>query len=241
MLNLTIILIEPENEANLGSIVRLMKNFGVSKLIVINPKMDIHSNTVYTLAMHGKDLLQKLILLKKFSELPKFDYLIGTTARISGDHNVLRNCINPEELRENLKDFDGSIGILFGRDGSGLTNQEIEMCDCCVHIIASEDYPTLNLANACCIILYELYKLNLDSQPTPYRHANLMEKETLLKFFDLVSEDLHKIWGKFNEKRKLDAKRVFQNLIGRGFLSGRDAYTMSAVFRYIHLIIKEKD
>ncbi|NVM01394.1 MAG: TrmJ/YjtD family RNA methyltransferase [Candidatus Helarchaeota archaeon] len=240
MLKITIILVEPENEGNLGAIVRLMKNFNINQLIVINPKINVNSNIVYARAMHGRDLLKNLIKLPNLSELPKYDYLIGTTARPSGDYNVLRICISPEQLRENLKDFDGNIGILFGREGTGLTNKEMEICDCCVHIPASENYPTLNLSHACCILLYELFKLIEIPRNIQNRQANLIEKQTLFSFFDLILEYLNKNWAHFNEKRKINAKRIFQNLIGRSFVSGREAYTMNSVFRYIHLSIKRK-
>ncbi|MFX1451844.1 MAG: RNA methyltransferase [Promethearchaeota archaeon] len=240
MLNITIILIEPENEGNLGAIVRLMKNFDIKNIIVINPKIDVHSKIVYTRAMHGRDLLENLIQLPDLSELSKFDYLVGTTARPSGDYNVLRICISPKQLRENLIDFNGNIGILFGREGTGLTNKELEICDCCVHIPTSEKYPTLNLSHACCILLYELFKLKELSQNIRYRQANLIEKQTLYSFFDMILDHLNKNWAHFNEKRKNNAKRIFQNIIGRSFISGREAYTLNSVLRYINLSIKRK-
>ncbi|MHA1299238.1 MAG: TrmJ/YjtD family RNA methyltransferase [Candidatus Helarchaeota archaeon] len=240
MLNFTIILIEPENEGNIGAIIRVMKNFDINNLIIINPKVDFRSNIVKARAMHGRDLIDKIVTIPKISELPKFDYLIGTTAKPSGDYNVLRICISPRELINNLREFDGKIGILFGREGIGLTNEELEICDCCLHISASEKYPTLNLSHACCIILYELYKLREISPPLHYREANLIEKQTLLDFFNLILSQLSKIWTRFNEKREKDAKRIFQNIIGRSFISGREAYTMNGVLRYIHLSIKKK-
>ena len=240
MLDLSIILVEPENEGNIGAIVRLMKNFELTKLIIVNTKANIHSNIVYARAMHGKDLLERVIQISDLSELPKFDYLIGTTSRRSGDYNVLRICITPQELANNLKFFNGSVGIMFGREGIGLTNQELELYDCCIHIPASNDYPTLNLSHACGILIYELNKLALDFDTKPYRKANLIEKETLLTFFDLILEDLNRKWRRFNEKRKVNAKRIFQNIIGRSVLTGREAYTMNSILRYIHLSIKKK-
>ncbi len=240
MLNVTVILVEPENEGNLGAIVRLMKNFDFKKLIAINPQIDVHSNTVYARAMHGRDLLENLIQISNLTELPKFDYLIGTTARPSGDYNVLRICIGPEQLRDNLKNFDGNIGILFGREGTGLTNKEMEICDCCVHVPASKNYPTLNISHACCVLLYELFKLKEIDQNIQNRKANLIEKQTLFTFFDLILEYLNSNWAHFNEKRKINAERIFKNIIGRSFISGREAYTLNGVLRYIHLSMKRK-
>ena len=61
MLNLTVILTEPETEGNVGNIIRLCKNFEVDKLIIINPKVDINSNIVRARAMHARDMIDKII------------------------------------------------------------------------------------------------------------------------------------------------------------------------------------
>jgi len=241
LLKFTIILVEPENEGNIGAVIRVMKNFDMEQLIVINPKVDVHSNIVKARAMHGRDLIQKIISLPNLSELPKFDYLIGTTAKPSGDYKVLRICVTPKELVENLKGFVGNIGILFGRESTGLTNEELEISDSCVYIPTAENYSTLNLSHACCIILYELYKLKQISPPVSYREANIIEKQTMLSFFELILNHLNKNWTRFNEKRKNDARRIFRNIIGRGFISGREAFTMSGVLRYVHLSLKKRD
>jgi len=56
----------------------------------------------------------------------------------------------------------------------------------------------------------------------------------------MILDHLNKNWAHFNEKRKNNAKRIFQNIIGRSFISGREAYTLNGVFRYINLSIKRK-
>ena len=155
-----IILVEPRKQENVGSVARVMKNFGFDKLILVNPKckIGVKANKV---VKHAKDVL-KNTKIKDFSYLKRPDYLVGTTSKLGTDYNIPRNPISVEDLALKISNIINNkkikIGLLIGREGTGLNNKEINLCDILVTIPASKKYPTLNVSHATSIILYELFK-----------------------------------------------------------------------------------
>jgi len=148
-----IILMEPENPGNLGAIARVMKNFGFMSLILINPKLEV-DETARCRAKHAQDILDNA-KIKDVSYLKKMDLLVGTTAKVGTDYNIPRSPLSPKDLAAKVNPKQ-KIGLLIGREGIGLTNEEIMMCDFTVTIPANPDYPTLNISHALAILLYEL-------------------------------------------------------------------------------------
>ena len=95
---ISVVLIEPENQGNIGAVARAMKNFGFSDLILINPKCRI-GKEAKNRAKHSQEILNK-IKIKNKDYLKNFDYLIGTTARLGTDYNIPRSPLYPDELQK---------------------------------------------------------------------------------------------------------------------------------------------
>lgn len=224
---ISIILIEPELSENLGFVARAMKNFDFKSLVLINPNCSL--DKANKTAKHGKDILKKA-KIKKFDYLRKFDYLIGTTAILGTDYNIPRNPINPEQLSEKLKKIDLKkikIGILIGREGSGLKNSEIEICDILVTIPASKKYPTLNISHAASIILYELFKTKKEKSNTHIQFAAKKDLEIVNKYFIKV---LNKLDFQTKEKKETQ-KKVWKRIFGKALLTKREAFSVMGFFR----------
>ena len=224
---ISIILVEPELSENVGFIARTMKNFDFKELILIKPKCDL-DKAVKT-AKHGKDILKKA-KIKKFDYLKNFDYLIGTTAMLGTDYNIPRNPISPEQLSEKLKKVDLkkiNIGILIGREGIGLKNNEIDMCDILVSIPASKKYPTLNISHATSIILYELFKTKKEKSTSHISFATKKEKKVIL---DYLNKILNRLEFKTKEKKQTQ-KKVWKRIFGKALLTKREAFSVMGLFR----------
>ena len=95
-----IILVEPENPGNIGSVARVMKNFGFKNLVLVKPKCDINDES-RRLAKHANDMLKKAKTID-FKSLEDYDYLIGTTSKLGSDYNIPRCTIKPEELAKKI-------------------------------------------------------------------------------------------------------------------------------------------
>ncbi len=234
----SVILVEPIYPGNIGSVARVMKNFGFKELILINPP-EI-TGDARAMAMHAQEILKNAKIYKKFSYIKQdFDFLIATSAIIASDKNPLRTPVFPGQLRSSV-DLQGKIGIVFGREDKGLSNEEIEQCDLFITIPANPEYPTLNLAQSAAIILYEIHKftgeasINDKIPLNKTRRANKIEKEILLQKFDALVEKV----GLHDFKANI-AKKTFRSVIGRGFISGRESFTLTGVFRRAHDAIEK--
>lgn len=227
MAEYAVVLVDPLYEGNIGSIARVMKNFGVSELVLVNPP--VLGGEARRMSMHGRDVLEGAKLYSKFSDVKKdFDFLVATSAVAGTDKNSMRSPVMPDAVSESLK-TSGKIGLVFGREDHGLYNHEVGQCDILVSIPANPEYPTLNLAQSVTIILYELRKSEYEGKlrkRKKFRRLGRVEKNVLLeKYDDLVLEIL-----KGDYERRL-AKKTFRHLIGRAFISGREAFTLIGVFR----------
>jgi tRNA/rRNA methyltransferase len=242
MINTTVILIEPENAGNTGAICRAMKNFDFEELVLVSPKFKTDSEDLRNRAKWANDLVDKIEILPKYNEkvLKKirkdYDYLIATTAKLGRDYNILRSPITPEQLAERLSELDKktrkniNIGIVMGREGSGLKNEELELMDFTVTIPTSKKYGTMNVSHATTIILYEIFKKiseeNIISHITPISDV---EKKLLLKMLD---DSMNKM--RFLNEDKKDTQRiVWKKMINKSFLSKREAYALMGFFKKI--------
>ncbi|MHA2389125.1 MAG: TrmH family RNA methyltransferase, partial [Candidatus Hodarchaeales archaeon] len=94
----SIILVEPSKVQNIGSIARVMMNFGFTKLILINPKVNLADPEIEIVARKAIHIIERAeVIISGLSELRnKFPLLIGTTARVGSDYNLNRVAITPE-------------------------------------------------------------------------------------------------------------------------------------------------
>lgn len=221
-----IIFVEPESSGNIGSVARVMKNFGFYNLILVNP-VEI-DDEAYKFAVHAEDILISAKTVGTLEEALKYvDFAVATSANIGG--GVLRNYTSIENLSEKLPpDFD--IGIVLGRESSGLRNEEIEKCDTLTTIPADSRYPTLNVSHALAVILYEIFKSNRTKRANSYPNKGAHEK-------DLLIEDFKKILDYVEERqyRRENALTVFKHVLTRGFNNRREVYTLKGIFRRIVL------
>lgn len=152
----SVTLVGAEYPINVGYVARLLKNFGVTRLYLIDPKIDLRVAGVY--ASHGADLIQNA-RRTDFGRLRKnHDILVATTAiRAVKRANVVRMVTPLEEVVKYVRAAD-SASLVFGRDTTGLTNEELAMCDIVTTIDTDAHYRTLNVSHAVAIILYLISK-----------------------------------------------------------------------------------
>ncbi|MBT3262201.1 RNA methyltransferase [Candidatus Woesearchaeota archaeon] len=214
---ISIVLIEPKTQGNIGAIARVMKNFGFSELVLVNPKCSL-GDEAYIRAKHAKDVLDNVKILKRW---PKLDYLVATSSKTGRDYNIPRNPITPAELGKVLPS-KGKIGLVFGREEDGLNNLELAKCDFMVKIPTDKDYKAMNLSHSVAVMLYSLSSLSNDVVP-----ISLAEKKQLFKMLDKA---LLKMKFVLEDKRETQ-RLVWKKMIGKSFLSKREAYALMGFFK----------
>ncbi|MDO5851132.1 MAG: TrmJ/YjtD family RNA methyltransferase [Methanobacteriaceae archaeon] len=223
-----IVFIEPETPGNIGFLARTMKNFGMKELVLINP-CELEDSAYYQ-AMHAKELVQNAQIyndINQFLSENKITQIIGTSGISGGSYNVPRIAITPHELGNNIQ-VNENIAILFGREGDGLTNEEISLCDVLVSIPTNKEYPIMNITHAAAVILYEIY---VNNQEEDINRAEIEEATYIQK--QEIKEDLNKLVGQLEyppHKEKL-AHTVTQRILGRAFISGREAHIIRGTIK----------
>ena len=161
-MEIRLILVEPRYQINIGSIARVAKNFGITKLHIVNPKVNLLGKRAIMFSKHAKELLEQPVLYKDFdSAIGKCDMAIGTTGLYRKAKAAFMNVFLAEEVAEKIAKQSGKdivVGIVIGRDTIGLLSSEIEKCDMIAYIGASSYYPVLNISHATGILLYEFTK-----------------------------------------------------------------------------------
>ncbi len=235
---LSVVLVEPETPGNIGSVARVMKNFGLSSLVIVNPKCNYLDGEAYGRAMHARAILKSAMVVSGFSSLERYDCIVGTTSRLGTDYNVIRSPISPENLSSMLERFKRpNVALVFGREGTGLLTKEISKCDILVTIPSSVRYPVLNLSHAVAIILYELFKSS-NSEKVGSRIAPAGRREKLVAL-SMVNE----ILGEMDyalDSRKGTQSLVMRRLVNKSFMTQREMFAFLGFLRKILVLIRAK-
>jgi len=179
MAEFSVVLVEPLYGGNIGSIARLMMNFGLKDLVLVNPPP--LEKEARMMAVHAKSIMDNAWVVDDFSKLPgEYDCLAAMTAVVGTDSNSTRTPVLPEDLSTAF-DTDARVALVFGREDRGLSNEEIKMCDIIVTIPTDPAYRSMNLSHAVAVILYELSRQKRRAEMAglkKMRKADRLEKES---------------------------------------------------------------
>lgn len=158
-----IVLVEPSHPGNIGGVARAMKNMGLSQLVLVAPKR--FPDDEATARASGADdvLVQAQVVATLDEALAGCHWVAGTTSRARYiDWPLMApRAAAATALAETAR---GPVALVFGRERDGLSNAELDRCQAGVSIPANPVYPSLNLACAVQVLVYELYTQALDRQ-----------------------------------------------------------------------------
>ena len=193
IVNLIVILVEPNGALNVGSVARLCSNFEVDKLRIVSPKCDVLSLEAKKMALKGQSYLDNF---ENFNSIEQAifdcDLVLATCGRIDLSRDI--ECESPEGISKWISSFKeiNNLAILFGREDRGLTNSELLFAHKIFNINTSKNYPSLNLSHAVAIILYELSKSSTNNQSKYTKDFNLASSKQIHESFKDLEEMLIK-------------------------------------------------
>ena len=151
-----IVLVGTQHPGNIGSAARAMKTMGLSRLVLVAPERSPDAES-YALAAGADDVLAAAITYPTLAEaVADCRVVLGCTAR---SRRIALEEFEPRAAGERaVADALGGaeVAIVFGRERTGLTNDEYELCHAAVHIPANPEYSSLNLAMAVQVLSYEV-------------------------------------------------------------------------------------
>ncbi len=225
------ILVEPSHPGNIGATARAIKNMGFQNLSLIKP-VDFPNDDAFYRAKGARDILENIKIYDDLS-LPLKDatLIFGTSARKRTIPWPTKNSSELSNiLKKALESANAKIFFVFGREISGLSNEELQMCDYHIKIPTAEDFSSINLSHAVQIISYVLKMEidNIDSLPKINDESTtFQDNEYLIDHFDKVMKQID-FYDQENPKQvKTRMRRLVKRLkpdklemgILRGFLA----------------------
>ncbi len=189
------VLVAPAQPGNIGGAARAIKNMGFSDLVLVQPQV-FPSDRARWRAAGAADVLENARVVDSFQEAIADCHLaVGTSAR---ERRIPWPLIDPRRCGNELagEAVRGRVALVFGREDSGLTNEELQQCQMHVHIPTSPDYSSLNLSAAVQVLAYEMRRglLDLDNGPLEYGDgsdeppATAQDLENMLIHFEQVMQ-----------------------------------------------------
>jgi tRNA/rRNA methyltransferase len=177
--NIAIVLVQPNISENIGAAARAICNMGLRRLIVVDPPRCDLTRVCKMATQAALDVVEEMEVFTGLDEaLRDFGYVVGTTARLGGQRQVIRD---PARLAEMLAPIsaENQVAVLFGPEDRGLTNEDLRFCHL-VATIPTADFSSLNLAQAVMVVCYELFRCSLETPKefTP-RLANRFELDAM--------------------------------------------------------------
>ncbi len=222
MPEIDIVLVTPLYDGNVGFAARVMKNFGFMRLVLIDPCL--LGDEAKARASHAQDVLRDAEYCTIEDVFARSNIVIATTGEVSKSvcTPMRMPFYSPKEIRERIKDLDGRISILFGRENWGLSNDEVKRCDIICTIPTDPMYPILNLSHAVGIVCYELANLHRSGYAlaSPYEIGYLYRH--IDRFLDAVEHP------KFKRENTMI---MIRRILGRVNLTTREASTLHGLLR----------
>nr|VFJ49770.1 MAG: tRNA (cytidine32/uridine32-2'-O)-methyltransferase [Candidatus Kentron sp. DK] len=160
--NVLIVLVGTTHPGNIGAVARAMKTMGLGRLALVNPKRFPCAEASARAAGADDVLYEAGVFDSPDAALADCRWVVGTTART---RSLPCPEFSPRECAKRLiaTAQTGQVALVFGREHSGLTNEELDRCHAVVRIPANPAYQSLNLASAVQVLSYELRMACLDT------------------------------------------------------------------------------
>jgi TrmH family RNA methyltransferase len=236
-----VVVVEPETPGNVGTIARAMKNFGLTELKLVNPPEMGRDSEAYGFAGHAREDVLPNAEEVTFDEVVESYHTVGTTAITNEDsrRHVRFPYKTPVEIRESLETVETRTALVFGREGTGLNNDELARLDEVCSIPASADYPVLNLGQAATVLLYELRTLTVDEMQLPDVERERAAEAEIDRLYDFFSDFLDVVEHRDHKRPK--TMRMMRRLIGRAHPTEREVKTLVGIFRRANRFLAERD
>ncbi len=229
MENVAIVLVEPQNPGNVGMVCRAMKNMGLHELRLVNPCPLNHPDAA-KFAVAAKDLLEGAKIYPTLREaLGDCPFSVATTRR----HGKYRQEIfSAAEVAEKVlgAQHTGRVALVFGREDSGLTTDEVALCRWQATVPTAGDYGSLNLAQAVLIFTYELFRAAGGS--VPRRERVPAPSGDLEILYDHMEQTLLRI-GFLNPQNPAHIMRTMRRIFARAEIDQREVSVLRGLMAQI--------
>jgi len=224
------LLVKPQLPENIGFSARGLKNFGFKTLDLVNPKETWPNKKAIATSVGAKDILKKTKIYSNIKDaINKYDIVYASSAR-RRDVNKRHLSFN-QFIKSIKKNKKKKIGIMFGPEASGLSNEDISYSNYIFKIPVNKRFESINLSHSVILICYEIFKNFRTSYfKKEKKLIDVINKKKLNTFVDFIESRLEKK-GFFSPTEKKKTMLInLRNIFGRTQLSNKELRILSSVF-----------
>jgi tRNA/rRNA methyltransferase len=227
---IVVTLLEPQDLVNIAHVVRGLKNFGFKDLRLVNPR-EYDAYRVEGIAHQTQDVLAQVARFDRLEDaLLDCVHVVGFTAR---GRTAKRNLQRPREAAAEIltRAESGPVALLFGREDKGLANEALDRCHRVVTMPTNPAYPSLNLAHAVVLMLYELALARGDEDrpfKAPRRDGSPATSADLERLF-VDAEAALRVIEFFKTRQVEGVMRTVREVMHRAPLDEREAKLLRAM------------
>jgi TrmH family RNA methyltransferase len=233
-----LVLVNPQDIVNVASAVRVAKNFGIERMRLVNPEV-FDPYRIEGIAHNTADLVARIEILDSL-ETAVAD-CVFTAVLTARERAAKRRMLRPREAAAALvkEAAAGPVAIVAGREDSGLTNAELDLCHTLITISTDPGHRSLNLAQAVAIMAYEVWNARGGEALPVKPPRNRADPATSIQLEELFADWTRALWAIdfFKTRRPETVMRSFREIVFRADLDGRESSLVRAmgieVVRYL--------
>lgn len=235
--NVVVVLVQPQDVVNVAGVIRVMANFGLSRLRLVEPA----AFDPYRIEGIAHDTEELVAATERFGSVADAvsdcRLVIGTTGR---PRAVDRERLVPRQAAPLLLEgaADGPVALLFGRETDGLTSTELDLCHALATIPTAAEKRSLNLAQAALVLCYELFQASAAPAPAPQITAALRGEAPAMAaetepIFGALEQVLGALHPNSPEERATGAVARLRAVLLRACPRPAEAQALTRLFRHI--------
>lgn len=233
-----IVLVDTRHAGNIGAVCRLMKNFGLRRLTLVNPTPRAHLEAV-RMAQGALDLLETCAVAGTLEEaLAPLETAYAVTRH---PRTIRKEILTPEAAAGRIATAQGRVGLVFGSEKWGLSTEQVRQCDASIAIPTCGENPSLNLAQAAAVVIYHAARAHASIEPPRKKArrrpaAGAAQRRAL---FHLMAEALEGA-GYFVKQGNRRTLADVEDIFNRASLDTRDAALLAGMFRVLRRAVNKK-
>ena len=227
--NIHFILVRPQMGENIGFVARAIKNFNITKLRIVDPKCNWPSQKALATSVGANDVLKSSKIYDSVNKsIADLRIVFASTSRI---RKVNKKIISILDLRKKIKKKQ-KIGIMFGPEASGLSNDELNCANYLVKIPTNRKFSSLNLSHSAIIFCFQLFQ-HFSNKKVIYNStykSSVAKKSQVNKFLNFIINELDKKGFLQPDHKRKSMIRNINNIFHRLNLSEQEIHILLGIF-----------
>ena len=227
--NIYFILVRPQMGENIGSVARAIKNFNIKHLRIVSPRCNWPNQKALATSVGAKDVLKSTKVYNSVEQaIGDLDLIFASSSRI---RKINKKTISVTNLKTKITK-GRKIGILFGPEASGLSNDEINSANYLVKIPSNKKFSSLNLSHSAIIFCFELFQhfsIKKIEYKTGYKSL-LAKKSEVNKFLNFIIKGLDNKGFLQPDHKRQSMIRNINNIFHRTNLSEQEIRILLGIF-----------